>query len=229
MSFSSKDKENLLARYNSRYSNYGYSPFSLGWDKGKQEIRFSLLLSLFELKTKSFLDVGCGFGDLNKFLLARTTNYSYLGIDLVDKFLLEGKKRYKKESIVFQKGEFLETMFNNSFDYIIASGVFNYKLEEDNYQFIDSCLKKAFDLCEEGIAFDFLSDQVDYKLEDTFHASPMRILEIAYSLSRNVVLRNDYMPFEFCVIIFKDDSFDKKDTVFCRYKKNRGLSSNNNI
>ena len=85
------------------------------------------------------LDVGCGFGDLNKFLLAHTTNYSYLGIDLVDKFLLEGQKRYKKESIVFQKGEFLETMFNNSFDYIIASGIFNYKLEGDNYQFIDSC------------------------------------------------------------------------------------------
>lgn len=73
-------------------------------------------------------------------------------------------------------------------------------------------------LCSDGLAFDFLSDKVDYRHEHTFHSSPEKVLEIAYKYSRNIVLRNDYMPFEFAIIIFKDDGFDKQDTVFHRYK-----------
>lgn len=68
-----------------------------------------------------------------------------------------------------------------------------------------------------GITFDFLSDKVDYQYEHTFHSSPERILGYVYSKSRNVILRNDYMPFEFSVFIFKDDSFKSEDTVFHRY------------
>ena len=89
----------------------------------------------------------------------------------------------------------------------------------DNYDFIDACIDKALAVCRDGLAFDFLSDKVDFQLEHTFHSSPERILEMAYRYSRNVILRNDYMPFEFSVFIFNDDSFSADDTVFERYKQ----------
>lgn len=49
----------------------------------------------------------------------------------------------------------------------------------------------------------------------------MKILEMAYKLSRNIILRNDYMPFEFSIVIFKDDSFSKEDTLFTKYKNSK--------
>ena len=95
---------------------------------------------------------------------------------------------------------------------------FNYRLEnQDNYEFVDSTIKKALEICNEGLAFDFLSNKVDYTYQENFYYSPETILSIAYKYSRNVIIRNDYMPFEFALFIFKDDSFDIKNTIFRRY------------
>ncbi|MCL1945946.1 MAG: class I SAM-dependent methyltransferase [Chitinivibrionia bacterium] len=205
--------------YRSKYKEHGYSPMSLGWDKGKQQIRFDILTSQYDFTEKSVLDIGCGFGDLNE-TLKKYKNYSYFGIDLVEEFINEAKTLYgKKDNIVFEYGDFLNKEFSRTFDYAILSGAFNLKFSSvDNYDFVKRVMSKTYELTNDGFAFDFLSDKVDYKLEHTFHYNPSRILEDAYKYSRNVVLRNDYMPFEFCVFVFKDDSFTKDDTMFNRYK-----------
>ena len=43
MSFSEDDKKKVISRYTERYNKFGYDPKSLGWDKGKQDIRFDVL------------------------------------------------------------------------------------------------------------------------------------------------------------------------------------------
>jgi hypothetical protein len=98
----------------------------------------------------------------------------------------------------------------------------NHKISENNnYEFIEQVIKKALSITKDGFAFNFLSDKVDfYKCDDTFHSSLEKILAIAYKYSRNIILRNDYMPFEFSLFIFKDDSFHSEDTVFNLYKEN---------
>lgn len=172
---------------------------------------------------KRILDVGCGFGDLNRFFKSRNIdNYSYIGVDVVEPLIREATDRNScngKANISYVCGDFLEMHFDEPFDYVVSSGVFNRNFTGalDNYSFIKACIDKAFDICEDVIAFDFLSDKVDYQYEWTFHSSPEKILGYAYQKSRNILLRNDYMPFEFALFIFKDDSFDKKDTVFRRY------------
>jgi len=214
------DADMTIRRYAERYGQYGYSPKTLGWDKGKQDVRFHILTDGFDCRGKSMLDIGCGFGDLNLTLRARCgQEYSYLGVDLVDTLLAEGRQRYENERVHFTAGNFLELPLAGNFDIGLASGVFNHRLaHSDSYTVIEATMAKAFGICREGIAFDFLSDKVDYQHEHTFHSSPERILAMAYHLSRNVVLRNDYMPFEFAVYVFKDDGFDKSDTLFRRYK-----------
>jgi SAM-dependent methyltransferase len=220
---SSSEKEKVIQRYAKRYDEYGYSPKTLGWDKGKQDLRYSILLEEFTLDKKSILDIGCGFGDANKILKQITSEYSYTGIDIVDELLLEAKNNYKDEAnISFIHGDFLEKEFTQEYDILLASGIFNFRLEEqDNYEFIESCMKKAFELAKDGIAFDFLSDKVDFKSELTFHSSPSAILDMAYRLSKNVILKNNYMPFEFTIVIFKDESFKVEDTIFTRFKNEK--------
>jgi ubiquinone/menaquinone biosynthesis C-methylase UbiE len=65
---------------------------SLGWNKGKQDVRFEILTSQYDFAGKSILDIGCGFGDINLMLNAHYgTNYTYHGIDLVEDLVTEGR------------------------------------------------------------------------------------------------------------------------------------------
>jgi len=104
---------------------------------------------------------------------------------------------------------------SEKYDYVISCGIFNHtNYGTDMYGYIAETMTKAFAVCNNGIAMDFLSHYVNYKNDDNFYSKPQKILEIAYGLSRNVVLRSDYFPFEFCVTVNKDDSFDEYNTYF---------------
>ena len=224
MSLTNKDENNLKELYENRFKEHGYSPKSLYWDKSRQDIRFQILTSSFVLNNRSILDVGCGFGDLNKFL-HRTIGdtYNYYGIDLYPNFIDTAKNIYnhKQANIRFTQGDFLKFDFKEKFDYVIESGIFNFKLSEtNNYDFIEKTMEKSLELCNIGIAFDFLSDAAEYKYEKSFYSNPLKILDIAYKYSKNLILRNDYMPFEFSIIIFKDNSFHKSDAIFSSHKNN---------
>jgi SAM-dependent methyltransferase len=219
-----RDRAETFEKYRKGYEEYGYSPKTLGWDKGRQDIRFEVLLSFFECRGKSILDIGCGFGDLNRVLARRSSDsYHYTGNDLVGDLIDEGRRQYPQEHIRFLNVDFLEYPLMEKFDIIVASGIFNQKFTSGkNDLFVKRVLKKAWSLCKEGLAFDFLSDKVDYRHDHTYHNNPERILGLAYGLSRNVVLRNDYMPFEFCLYVGKNDSFDSSDAVFNIHKQRTG-------
>lgn len=218
-SFSEKDVHDVQARYEQRYKEFGYSPKALGWNKNRQSIRFDKLTSEYNFEGKHILDIGCGFGDLNKTLQSKTKEYRYTGVDLVPSLLEKGRELYHADNIEFLEANILEYTPDQTFDFAIASGVFNHKLSnESNYTFIEETIAKTLNMVNDGLAFDFLSDKVDFPLEHTFHSSPEKILSIAYTYSRNVVMRNDYMPFEFSLFIFKDNHFEKDDAVFTRFK-----------
>jgi len=218
MSFTQSDKDRVIKRYSERYQEHGYSPKSLGWGKGKQKTRFDILTSEYDFNNKHILDIGCGFGDLNKTLAIKAKNYTYTGIDLVDSFINEAKEKYKDESIKFKKINILDLEPKITYDYCISSGIFNYPLEGDNYEYIELVIEQALKISKDGLAFDFLSDKVDFTLDQNFHNNPEKILSICYKFSKNIILKNNYMPFEFSIFIQKDDSFDSSTNMFNTYK-----------
>ena len=208
--------EKVIALYKKLYDRYGYSSKSLGWDKGKQFLRFHQLTSDWDLKGSSILDVGCGFGDFNNYLrFLNISDYTYTGIDMVSDFINEGKKLYSSPNISLIDGDFLSYSFKNAFDFSIASGTFNLKLDGiDEYEYIYRHMKKMFSLSNKAMSINFISDKVDYRHEHNFNSSPEKILSMAYTLSRNIILKNNYFPFEFSVTIYKNDSFKKETTIF---------------
>lgn len=212
--------------YNGNYKKFGYSEKSLAWNKGKQNIRFSELTKNLELVDEmKIFDIGCGFGDLNKWLQIKGyKKYYYKGVDLVEGFIDTAKEIYKDNpNITFVCDDFLNMQIDEEYDYIIASGIFNFKMHTvDNYENIYNVLKKALSICKNGgaVALDFQSDKVDYIANDiVFYNSPERVLGIAYEFSRNVILDNSCMPFEFSLVVFKDDSFCKESTTFNKFEK----------
>jgi len=108
-----------IKRYSDRFKKFGYSPKSLGWDKGKQEVRFQVLTSQYDFTSKTVLDIGCGFGDLSKFLsINYKDNYQYFGIDLVPDLINQAKSLYKNNKINFILGDFLSLEINEEIDFV---------------------------------------------------------------------------------------------------------------
>ena len=209
-----EEKRATLDRYNERLKQYGYNPKTLGWLKGKQEIRFQVLLEIGSLVNCSILDVGCGFGDLYGFLVNNGIKIQYTGVDINQNLLEIGKELYPTAS--FKVMDFDTESLEKEFDWVFASGIFNFKLE-DNESFIKNMLSKMFSISKKGVAVDFMSSYVDYQNEGSYHAIPGEIFSYCKQLSRRVTLRHDYMPFEFCVYIYKNDQFNKR-TVFNEYE-----------
>ncbi len=205
VSFNEKTKK----RYDERLRIYGYNPKSLGWLTGKQGIRFHILTSIGKLNNSSVLDIGCGFGDLYGFLNYMKYKCNYLGLELNPNLIEYGRKRYPNAD--FKKFNIETDKISGKFDWIIISGLFNFKRRK-NYEFIESSLKKAFRSCREGIGVDFLSSYVDFKNKDAYYVSPEKILKICKKLSKRVVLRHDYLPFEFCVYIYKNQTITKDNS-----------------
>ena len=95
------------------------------------------------------------------------------------------------------------------FDWVFAIGTTN---KAGSYDYIENTLIEMLKISKQGIAMDFMSTYVDFKRKGSFHVSPERIFKIAKKLSKRVVIRHDYLPFEFCVYIYKDNKLTKKHT-----------------
>jgi ubiquinone/menaquinone biosynthesis C-methylase UbiE len=217
--FSKKDEEKVISRYSKRLEEFGYSQKAVGWgEKGKQEIRFEHLASEWNLKNKSILDIGAGFGDLYKFLKPLGIS-DYTGIDVVPSLVEKGNEVFSDaENFKLIEGNILEIDLESNFDIAFISGTFNFKLlDGKNYEFIEAVLRKCMHLCKEGVCANFITDRVDYHEELIFNSKPEKILEIGLSMTKNIVFKQDCFPFEFSVFMRKDDSFLKETTIFNSY------------
>jgi SAM-dependent methyltransferase len=211
------DINEYINRYTERFNEFGFSPETLGWGKNsKQTIRFGVL-SEYALKYKksSVLDIGCGFADLYLFLKTNGWEGKYTGTDLVPVLLEKARELYPEIDLLQIDIEDEEL---KSADYVIASGIFNAKIsEESNESHIEKSLELMFKLCNKALCVDFMSTYVDFQKDAAWHTSPEWAFNIAKKLSKRIILRNDYMPYEFSLIIFKDDTIE--NSVFQNLNK----------
>ena len=211
----------LKLYYGDNLSQHGFSKEALGWTKGKQDIRFHQLTKYFNNNKKSYLDIGSGLGDFITFCKKNNYDFSkYLGVEIFEDFFKYSHQKFiDQPNVKFHNGNFLKLNTKESFDYIIASGIFGNHLfdgdDEKQYTYIEKVIKKSFDISNIGISFDFLSNKITVEgSKKDFYCDPSRLLNIIYPLSKNLILDNSTMPFEFSVTVFKDESFSKDTILF---------------
>lgn len=214
------DRKEYVERYRERLRRFAYSPETLGWGThGRQEVRFSVLSEhALSHPTSSVLDVGCGFADLYDYLLNFGWRGKYTGVDLVPDLLEVARDRHRDLDLrvidITDQGSGL-----GSYDFVIASGVFNARLRiGDNREHIARALSAIYSLSRVALSVDFLSTYVDFQRENAWHTDPSWALAEARKLSRRLALRLDYMPYEFALTIFRDDSISERN-VFERFEQ----------
>jgi trans-aconitate methyltransferase len=211
------DKEKYISRYNERLEEFGYDPRSLGWGTGgieRQHIRFRNLLEIKKFTTNevsSVLDIGCGFGDCCEYSKKMNPKIEYTGIDINQSLIDIAKDKYPDGT--FFCGDIVEKEFcglisNNrekEFDIVISSGIFNYKLTNENqYDYICRMLKIMYSLSKIGVAADFLSDQVDFMHDGAFHTNIDSLyVKTRNKITKKSIFRNDYLDYEFTLYLLK--------------------------
>tara|TARA_Y100001968_G_scaffold248206_1_gene232737 strand:+ start:5521 stop:6180 length:660 start_codon:yes stop_codon:yes gene_type:complete len=210
------DLESVIDRYNKRLDEFGYSPKSLGWGSGKQNLRFSVLLSQWEINGEHILDFGCGFGDLYGYCENIGLEIKYEGIDINQNLVNEGRRRYPNAHI--RCSNLLKEKNPPIYDYIFSSGTHNIPIS-NNWEFIKQTFDAFNTSSKKGFALNFVSNKVDFKDKNLFYTDPLRALELAYKYSNRVVIRNDYMPFEFSIFIYKSNHYDPKLLVYKEFEE----------
>lgn len=204
--------KNIIKIYSERLEKYGVSQKTLGWDKNRGDLRFEILNSRWDLNHSSILDFGCGFGDFYNFLINKgIKNFKYLGIDVNEDLIKQARQKYKKAE--FKCINIFEEDLPNKYDYIFASGCFNDQMNE-NISFIKTAFEKFNLYSKKGFGANFLSSKAQYKYKHAFYSDPSFITGLCYKYSNNVILRNDYMPFEFSVFVDKSMEYNRKLAVY---------------
>lgn len=172
---------------------------------GRQDVRFPVLAAPALAKPDcAVLDVGCGFAELYGFLRSRGWRGRYTGIDIVPALLNEARRRYPDIELYEHDGS-SGLGHLTPHDFVIASGVMNLALPgNDNEAHIEKFLRIMFQHASQALAVDFMTAYVDSQHPDAWHTDPVWAFTVANRLTRRLVLRADYMPYEFALFLYKD-------------------------
>lgn len=193
-----EEKAKIRELYGSRFAQYGRNHQTVGWGSAAdQRLRFEMLCRNLDIRGKTVLDVGCGLGDLVKFLdAAYGTDYKYVGIDLSADLVAEAKKKFADDRCQFMVGDILEMPPMDDIDVVLLSGALNVRIG-DNMGHAATMLRRMYESARVAVAANFLSSYVDYSEERNFHYLPGEMFAIAKSITKWVTMYHDYPLWEF--------------------------------
>ena len=200
-----RDANAVIQRYRRRISEHGLTLASLcSGDAEKQIVRYEVHASALRGEAPEVLDIGCGLAGFLRFLRAQTRPCVYTGYDILPEYVRECCSRHPKSR--FEMRNALCDGIDGIYDTIVMSQVLNNRYQySDNIAVMSTMLSLAYAHTRVSVSVDMMSNYVDYEDPALFYYSPEDIFRIAKQISKRVVLRFDYRPFEFCIQLYHDD------------------------
>ncbi len=181
---------------------FGYSHKTVGWfTKESQETIFRILCGIANLNQKTILDVGCGLGHLIDFLKDEFVNCAYTGIDFSEDLMEMAKREHPHHP--FLTGDFFSYPFSETYDYVLASGPFNYRVKGQK-KYIESAIFRMYSLANRGVAFNLTSlfCPENIKFKEAYYYDPVKIIQFCLTLTPYVVFKQNYMPEQFTIYMY---------------------------
>jgi SAM-dependent methyltransferase len=197
----------VVEHYEKQLARFGPTARGMDWkDEASQELRFRMLCEVCDLAGRSVHDVGCGAGHLYDYLRRQGLAVDYTGSDASPR-MLESARRLHPEAR-FEALDLRLGAPTESWDVVLCSGLFSVKLahgDEAWWRFVQGVLRRMFEMCRVAIAFNLISDRVDWRAKDLFYAPPGPVLDFCRAeLSPRVTLRHDYPLHEYTVYVHRD-------------------------
>lgn len=173
---------------------------SLGWrEENSQLKRFQVIVDSGDFNNCSVLDVGCGYGDLKKYMDRMFHNFTYIGIDQMPEFITKAKVLYKD----YPDTHFISADFTTAglphVDYVIASGAFGYRSSNPDFYF--EMISKLYKASKKAFVFNMLD-------KDHFPDHPLltghnrkEIEAFCRAICKNSKVIDGYLKDDFTVIM----------------------------
>jgi ubiquinone/menaquinone biosynthesis C-methylase UbiE len=176
----------------------------VGWGSAdSQEKRFSVLTEIGDLDNDTILDVGCGLGAYFDYIHNAYPNLSYTGVDINLNMIQEAQQKHSDiEFIHTDITSDSHALNDRKFDYVFLSGALNLSTDK-HHDTIENIMKQMFALANKGVAANFLSLFSDYLTPGEYYCNPENILQTAFSITKKITLRHDYMPHDFTIYLYK--------------------------
>jgi SAM-dependent methyltransferase len=203
------DFREIVSHYEACLEAHGDTHLGVDWPKEEDMFkRYAIMLDVIRKTDKdvSLLDFGCGASHLYGYMQQHgQADIAYAGLDLSEKFIALCQQKYPQNPYycldVLQDNEALP-----EFDYIVMNGVFTEKCSltfETMLDYFKSMIRVVYPKARKGIAFNVMSEQVDWKRDDLFHL-PLDTLAnfLTKEIGRHFVIRNDYGLYEYTVYVY---------------------------
>jgi SAM-dependent methyltransferase len=202
----------IFENYRSLFATHGDSPASLQHSSREQQfLRFVQLFNIAE-DISSVVDVGCGLGDMVAFMESQGIDASYRGVDFFEGFINRAIEKHAGNSkVCFSQGDVISdaSAIPSGSEFVMLSGVFNNRTE-NNEEHLRITLRRMFDACTRGVAFNALSTYVDYQDEHLYYYDPLKVFDYCKKeITDKVCLRHDYqlkegiIPFEYTMYLYR--------------------------
>ena len=200
--------ENVNDYYTRKIKEFGVSPRGVDWNsEDSQVLRFDQLCKIIDNSAPcSLLDYGCGYGALLDHLkkLGRA-GITYTGFDISEEMIAQAKKIHGASEAAWT------TKVDESevFDYTVASGIFNVRLETpvaEWEQYVLDTIHKMNKHSARGFAFNVLTSYSDkeYMKDYLYYANPGFLFDYCKkNFSKYVAVLHDYPLYEFTVLVRK--------------------------
>lgn len=196
--------EDVRSHYRALALEHGDSHVAAQYSSRKsQHARFAVLAEVGDLRGARVLDFGCGAGELAAFFDEVGIECRYTGVDAVDEFLEIARRRFPSHRF----GRWNDYA-GERFDFIFVSGVFNNKMQ-DNTAFFRSTVTALFARTEKALAFNLMTDCVDYQDKNIWYTKIGDIVNFLKTVTPYLSVRNDYLlkpgsiPFEYAVYAYR--------------------------
>ncbi|PTQ99708.1 methyltransferase family protein [Mucilaginibacter yixingensis] len=172
---------------------------ALGWREPEHQLlRFKELAAIADLNGCTVIDAGCGHADLLPFLLEKYPQMKhYYGIEMMPELLDKATERYGDlPNTTFFSANFMTRALPEA-HYILVCGSLNYSSGNPGYIF--EAIEKLYKSAGRGLAFNLLRS---VSAEGVLRAyNPAVIARFCRTLSKNVVLKDDYADEDFTVLM----------------------------
>jgi SAM-dependent methyltransferase len=179
------------------------------WSPDSQRKRFDVIKShmphaLWTVPT--VLDYGCGPGDLFLYLSAHARRIRYTGVDINPVFVEHTRKRY--ERIVVHEGcvddaELYQALAAQPFDFVVASGLFNYAFAPLDLVF--STLNKLWAITTLRLIVNFLRRTPSNANNERLTTyTPTQVLELGLSVTDNVTVQTGYLANDTTLVLTRE-------------------------
>jgi cyclopropane fatty-acyl-phospholipid synthase-like methyltransferase len=195
--------------YTQKLQQHGATPQGVDWNsQASQELRFQQLLKIITTTDTPFtiLDYGCGFGSMYEFMQKNYTDFHFIGYDIASAMITKAQELYPQEQTKWTT----ELPTNQTVDYVVASGIFNVRLDnsEENWKkYILDTLQDMNRIATKGFAFNVLTSYSDAPfMKDYLHyANPHELFDYCKkNFSKTVALLHDYPLYEFTILVKKN-------------------------